>query len=224
MNSVFRPFRKPLRVLCWLIVLVALAGAALHLKRNRSQAAKQEVLRERLTLREGTLCQDGAPRVPFAGSMVERYEDGGIKSRSAVSSGVLEGLSEGWYTNGQKQVEERFHAGVSHGLRTKWYEGGQKFSEANIVAGKIEGVFRRWHDNGVLAEEIAMKAGQPDGLSRAYFPSGSLKAEATLRNGKVMEQHFWKDGEQSGARASRTNAPVDLEPAGRVDAHPVKDS
>jgi antitoxin component YwqK of YwqJK toxin-antitoxin module len=133
---------------------------------------------------------------------IERYPDGRIKSRSAVSNGVLEGLSEGWHTNGVKQVEEYFHAGVSHGRRVKWYESGRKCSEAAIVNGKIEGVFRRWHENGVLAEEIPMANNRPEGLSRAYYPSGCLKAEATLRDGKVVAQQFWKDGEQPGVPGS----------------------
>jgi antitoxin component YwqK of YwqJK toxin-antitoxin module len=55
----------------------------------------------------------------------------------------------------------------------------------------------------VLAEEIGMKDGQPDGLSRAYYPSGCLKAEVTLRNGKVENKRFWKDGEQNPSALSK---------------------
>ena len=130
-----------------------------------------------------------------------------LKSRSAVSNGLLHGLSQGWYTNGQQQVEEHFVAGTSHGLRTKWHPNGQKLSEVNILSGKLEGKFRSWHDNGAPAEEVELTHGQPDGLSKAWFPSGFLKSQVTLRNGKVVEKQFYKDGEY---REPTTSSPGQL--------------
>ena len=41
------------------------------------------------------------------------YEGGTIQSRSHVLNGVLNGLSEGWYTNGILQVAEHFEQGNS---------------------------------------------------------------------------------------------------------------
>lgn len=129
-----------------------------------------------------------------------QYPGGQIKSHANVSNGVLEGLSEGWYSNGVRQVQEYFHAGVSQGLRVKWHTNGNKSSEANIVNGKIEGVFRRWYDSGALAEEITMKNNQPDGEARSFYPSGCLKARAELKDGKVISQRYWEDGENPSDR------------------------
>lgn len=169
-----------------------LVGAIVLALRPDGQPVLPEVDRADLTLVDGRLHRHGES-APFTGSMIERYPNGLLQSRTSVSNGLLQGLSEGWYTNGQRQVLEHFQAGVSHGQRVKWYPTGVKLSEANIVQGKIEGVFRRWHDNGVLAQEIAMKQGQPDGPSRAYYPNGRLKAEARLSAGEVVEQRFWDD-------------------------------
>ena len=44
--------------------------------------------------------------------------------------------------------------------------------------------------------------GQPEGLSQAYFPSGFLKSQVALRNGKVVDQQSWNDGEYKAAAAS----------------------
>ena len=132
----------------------------------------------------------------FTGLLLDTYEDGTRKSLTTVSNGLLHGVSQGWHTNGQQQVEEHYVAGTSHGLRTKWHPNGQKLSEVNIVDGKLEGTFRRWDEQGALTEEIEMKAGQPDGLSRAYYPSGSLKVEARLQQGRLIESQQWKDGEK----------------------------
>lgn len=152
-----------------------------------------ERLRHDLVLREGQLFDDDTP---FTGFVVERYGGGELKSRSAVSNGFLEGLSEGWHTNGVIQVREYFVRGVSHGIRTKFYPNGNKLSVAKIVSGTVEGHFERWHENGQLAEVITLSNGVAHGESLAFHPDGSLKARVQLEQGKVVTQDFWKPGER----------------------------
>ena len=182
-----------------LAVVTVLAGVLLLTicRRQAPVAAIAEVPRSELELREGRWFRK-AQGAAFTGWLVERDESGGLKSRSVVSNGWLEGLSEGWHTNGQRQVQEHFHAGISHGLRTKWYPDGRKLSEVEVVDGKLAGTFRQWNPDGSLAEEVELKDGHPDGLSRAYYPSGSVKVEARLRAGQVVAQQSWKDGERAG--------------------------
>jgi len=162
------------------------------------------VSRTNLVLVAGRLCLSGQTNI-FTGLMLEHYADGDLRSRSAVTTGLLHGLSEGWHTNGQLQVTEQFKEGVSHGLRTKWYADGTKLSEATIADGKLHGPFRRWHPNGELAEEVQLKDGQPDGLAKAYFPSGSMRSRTTMQTGKVVEQKLWKDGEHRESLATLTS-------------------
>jgi hypothetical protein len=149
--------------------------------------------RSLLTLRDGRLYLSAQP---FTGFMIEKFAGGELRSRSAVSNGVLHGLSEGWHTNRVLEVREEFVHGTSHGRRLRWDQLGRKVSEAHIVDGKIEGVFRRWHDNGTLAEELTMKHGEPEGWSRAWYPSGCVKAEANVLQGKVTARHLYPDGEK----------------------------
>ncbi len=178
--------------------LVCLLFALSPLWKSKEKGEMKEVLREELVLREGKFHLQGSNTPPYSGVVIERYGGGRLKSRSHVSVGLLEGISEGWHTNGQMQVQEHFRAGTSHGQRLKWHQNGQKQSEATIVEGKIEGMFRRWHDNGQAAEEIPMKAGQAEGVARSYYPSGAIKGEATLQAGVVKQRHFWKDGGRRG--------------------------
>jgi antitoxin component YwqK of YwqJK toxin-antitoxin module len=134
---------------------------------------------------------------PAKSTVVEDlYASGERRSRSEVSNDLLNGLSEGWYTNGQLQVTEHYVDGVSHGLRTKWYASGKKKSEAQIANGQINGTYTRWYEEGGLAEQATFKQGVPDGKSMAYYPSGCLKAEVLMAEGKPAEQTFWKDGER----------------------------
>lgn len=153
-----------------------------------------EVERNQLVLREGKLFTKTGTL--FSGFVIELYEGGNYKSRSVISNGVLEGLSEGWHTNGVLAVSEHFTNGISHGFREKWYENGNKMSEAPIIAGKIEGLFRRWDKNGQLAEEIEMKQGEANGTARSYYASGYLKAEAILKNGELLDKTNWEEGQK----------------------------
>lgn len=178
----------------WTIGAVLFAGILCLLLLWKKPATVTEVLSSELTRREGLLYH-GDMKKPFTGVMLEKYSSGGLKSRSTVHDGFLDGLSEGRHTNGQVQVREFFKKGVSNGLREKWNESGIKLSAGTIVEGKHEGIFRRWHENGVLAEEVTMRQGEPDGLSRSFYSSGFLKMQVTLKGGKVAEQKSWADGE-----------------------------
>jgi antitoxin component YwqK of YwqJK toxin-antitoxin module len=189
-----RPIQQNLLILSALSVLLCVFWLLRHPGR---QPQPSELARTDLVLREGRLCKN-ASAAPFTGWMVEFYENHGLKSRSAISNGLLHGLSEGWHTNGRMQIREEFKMGVSQGLRTKWYPSGAKLSEVPVADGKLHGTFRRWHENGSLAEQVAMQKGQPEGSSWAYYPSGFLKARARMSQGKLVEQKYWADGEVRG--------------------------
>lgn len=116
-------------------------------------------------------------RQPDVKPIEEQFYSGGeLKSRTEVVEGHADGLSQGWYTNGQLQVSEYFTNGISHGLRTKWYISGEKKTEAEIVSGRIHGRFRRWYQNGMLAEDAGYRNGIPHGISHAWHADGNRKS------------------------------------------------
>lgn len=156
-----------------------------------------ELARTNLVNRAGVWYEIGQTN-PFTGVLLEYYRDGGLMSRSVLSNGLLNGLSEGWYTNRQLQVRETYQTNYSDGVRTKWWPNGTTQSQATIALGKIQGLYRRWYSDGKLAEEIPMQAGQIEGTGHAYYESGFLKAEVSYHDGKIVTQHEWKDGEHRG--------------------------
>jgi antitoxin component YwqK of YwqJK toxin-antitoxin module len=190
-----------------LLALLAVGGLVLlqPARPPRIEPASEvaEIPRAELHLRDGRLYHHAETNA-FTGWMLERYECGALKSRSAISQGLLHGLSEGWHTNGQIQIREHFRSGISHGERLKYYADGSRMSQATVVEGKIEGVFKRWHPNGQLAETAEIRAGVAHGNSQAYFPSGFLKTQAKLQSGKVIETHSWADGEFQISTAGST--------------------
>lgn len=141
----------------------------------------------------------------FTGHLVDYYTGGEtnrLKSRSVIRDGKLNGLSEGWYTDGQQQVAEMFVDGKSHGVRLKWHPNGQKQAEDSIEYGDLNGPSRKWHDNGQLAEEMTMVNSQADGQARSWHPDGSQKAQVTLKTGEVIKQKFWEEGEKPAEAAA----------------------
>lgn len=160
-------------------------------------APPPEVPRSSLVLKDGKLFRP-AQSEPFSGTVVEHYAPKQLQSRSVVSNGVLHGLSEGWHTNGVRQVAEHFINGVSEGVRTKWYPSGARQSEANILRGKLNGTFRRWYENGKLAEQIELREDQPHGESLAYYPSGCLRTRVRMEAGQIVTRESFKDGEVPG--------------------------
>lgn len=163
-------------------------------------AAPPEVPRSSLVLKDGRLYRP-SQSAPFTGTVVEHYPAARLQSRSVVSNGLLHGLSEGWYTNGVRQVAENFVGGFSEGVRLKWYSDGAKLSEAAISAGKLNGTFRRWHESGQLAEQIELRDDQPHGESLAYYPSGFLKTRLRMERGQLVTTESFKDGEVPGPPA-----------------------
>lgn len=155
------------------------------------QLAPAAELKLEEAIRKDGLFYTAASTEPFTGNVIEHYESGTMKSRTGVRDGMLHGLSEGWYSNGQLQVSETFQDGVSHGIRTKWREDGTKLSEGEIVQGAFEGVFRKWHQNGQLEQEIPMKKGQAHGVSQSWYENGDLKAKAVMEEGQIRDQQFF---------------------------------
>lgn len=154
-----------------------------------AKSSPHEVLRSKLVLREG-LYFNGESNL-FSGSVIERYETGILKSRSGVSNGLPHGVSEGWFTNGQLQITERYVAGIAQGERTKFYPNGRRLSRVAILDGQVHGIFQQWHSNGTLAVAANFDHGTPNGLSEAWFPDGSPKSRVMMDHGRIVEQKFW---------------------------------
>ena len=155
-------------------------------QRPKTVQTNVEVDRKELVLKDGLLVRNGQSNA-FTGLMLESYPDGNLQSRSAVSNGLLEGLSEGWHTNGVLAVRESFVGGRSHGVRTKWDAASNRIAESSIREAKIHGFHREWHANGQLALDAEMADGQPHGEVWKWSADGLPVGRWILSNGVVLE-------------------------------------
>lgn len=152
------------------VVVVAFVAGGWWQFRPRPTATEPTATIADLARVDGRLALRLATNQVFSGWLVEHHADGTPRSRSRIVGGLLDGFSEGWYTNGQIQVREHFSAGIADGSRVKWHPNGATQSVAAVVQGKLQGRFLRWHTDGSLAEEMTLVDGQPEGVSRARTP------------------------------------------------------
>lgn len=173
----------------WFLVSGFLAAAVLTVivkPWQRELVPAEQVSRNQLVLQQGRLMKTSQTNA-FTGLMVEFYPDGTLQSRSAVSNGLLHGVSEGWHTNGVLAITEVFVSGTSHGTRTKWDAASNRIAETDIREGEIEGLHREWHTNGKPSLEVTMARGKAQGVARKWSLEGELAGQWVMSNGVVIQ-------------------------------------
>jgi antitoxin component YwqK of YwqJK toxin-antitoxin module len=173
----------------WFLVSGFLAAAVLTVilkPWQRELVPAEQVSRKQLVLQQGRLMKTSQTNA-FTGLMVEFYPDGTLQSRSAVSNGLLHGVSEGWHTNGVLAITEVFVSGKSHGTRTKWDASSNRIAETDIREGEIEGLHREWHTNGKPSLEVTMARGKAQGVARKWSLEGQLAGQWVMSNGVVIQ-------------------------------------
>ena len=74
-----------------------------------------------------------------------------------------DGLSKGWWPNGQIKNIHTYKDGKRDGLWTSWYENGQKIYETTYKDGEHDGLYTVWYSNGQKSSENTFKDGEQDG-------------------------------------------------------------
>jgi len=119
--------------------------------------------------------------------IIKCCENGKVMDFITLKDGLENGLSRGWYANGQIEYEANYKEGAEDGLYREWSEDGQLLSEGNYKDGLEDGLFREWHENGQLWYIENYKDGVEDGLYREWSEDGQLLSEG-----------YYKDGVQDG--------------------------
>ena len=153
---------------------------------------------------------------PYTGKVIgSRDPSGKPWELFNYKDGKLDGLSTGWYENGQKEYEINYKDGKVDGLATGWYENGQKKYENNWKDGDRDGLSTSWYENGQKELEHNYKDGEKDGLSTSWYENGQKEYENNWKDGKRDElstswhengqkklEHNYKDGKEDGLSTS----------------------
>ena len=108
------------------------------------------------------------------GATLDPDEGEGLRYEWYYKDGKKDGVSKGWYPNGQ--LKSKFNwKGRMHGLYQEWYENGQKKLEGTQKDGKEDGLFTEWFKNGQKRKEVTFKDGKPDGYWIYWDREGHFK-------------------------------------------------
>ena len=70
---------------------------------------------------KGLFTKDGKG---FTGTAVQHHSDGKLKSRYQFVDGMLDGIIEEWWENGQRSTYKQYKENMRHGITTYWDEKG----------------------------------------------------------------------------------------------------
>ena len=118
------------------------------------------------------------------GLWIYYYENGQVKERSNTVNGVPEGLSEGWFDNGNKWYVENYVNAKLNGVQTVYYYNGRIRSMTNLKAGLKNGEQRYYNTNGELTTVENLLDDKLEGQSRSYYPNGKVKSDMLYKNDK----------------------------------------
>ena len=82
-----------------------------------------EFLYKDLGYKKGLITKDD---IPFTGRAVQHHPNGKIKSRYEFIDGLLDGVIEEWYDNGNKSTYKLYKKGLREGITVYWDKHGQQ--------------------------------------------------------------------------------------------------
>lgn len=91
---------------------------------------------------------------PFSGECVVLFQDGqGVKELLTFKDGILDGIRESYYPNGQLSRKGQYLNGKLHGKWTAWDEKGNLKYEVHYESDKLTGHYITWFHTGVIKEK-----------------------------------------------------------------------
>jgi len=136
------------------------------------------------------------------------YNNGQVKQKTTFKNNDEEGLSEGWFKNGNRWFSENFVAGklqgpaliyyyndilknsidykdgLKNGIQKSFNSKGELTSIQHFVADKLNGEWSTYHPNGKLDEVINYTDDKPVGTYKSYHNDGVLEKQGDFANGE----------------------------------------
>ena len=124
------------------------------------------------------------------------FPNGQLKQSRIWKNGVQDGIWTEYYENGQKDYEQTYKDGKRDGLWIKFSQkktGGEKMEERTYKNGKKDGLFTFWYENGQKMYEGTFKDGKPDGPFTVWYENGQKSSEKTYKDGKFISEKRWNE-------------------------------
>tara|TARA_B100000287_G_scaffold16556_1_gene16649 strand:- start:166 stop:708 length:543 start_codon:yes stop_codon:yes gene_type:complete len=136
---------------------------------------------------------EGKPQKDFDGEATYDEEEGvGLRYEWEYKDGKrADGISRGWYSNGQLKCEWTWKDGERNGLQTQWNPDGTKEWEGYYKDGKKHGLRTWYYGNGQKKWEGVWKNGEQDGVWTHWYDNGEKQKEETFKDDKLISKKEW---------------------------------
>lgn len=143
---------------------------------------------------------------PLTGTLIRTFADGQFKS--AFVDGILNGESQGYYTNGKLEHTITFKDNKKEGPFKKYDENGNLLASSNYKADKLEGDFIAYYPNGAVYFKETYQNDLLNGVKEIHYESGQLKSSATYKNNLLNgpAKEFYPDGKIQSEMAFKDNS------------------
>ena len=84
---------------------------------------------------------------PFTGWAVVKHPNGKLKRKEFLQTGLMHGVSHGWFKSGQMEFESNWHFGLPDGLEVIWHENGNVYA-VNYWQRGVVLIKKAWDENG----------------------------------------------------------------------------
>ncbi|MES2847863.1 MAG: tetratricopeptide repeat protein [Bacteroidota bacterium] len=133
----------------------------------------------------------------FFGNWEFFYESGRTSAKGMYNE--AEKKSGEWlyyYKNGQLKQKLNYKDDVEEGLTEAWYSNGNKWYAENYVAGNVEGGAETYYYNGFLKNKIEYRAGEKNGVQKNYNSTGELYSTQSYKGDKINGEiiTYYTDG------------------------------
>lgn len=122
----------------------------------------------------------------YSGYAVQSYPNGSIKARIGFFNGKKQGISRGYYPDGQLRQLTPYHQNLVHGEARNWFgtEEHSLLAVRNFYLGKLHGTFKKWYKSGQLFKVMNYNMGKEEGMQQAFNENGDIYANYEAKNGR----------------------------------------
>lgn len=125
------------------------------------------------------------------GSVTKNHRHG-EKSYKEYSFGLLHGISQVWYNNGQLKSSFKFCEGEPNGDHSGWYENGNMRFHISYDWGKFVGTHTVWYENGIKENERVFQENDRTKVTRWYKNGVLRETYRCTRFGAIIGTHkYW---------------------------------
>ncbi|MDO6739167.1 toxin-antitoxin system YwqK family antitoxin [Wenyingzhuangia sp. 2_MG-2023] len=122
---------------------------------------------------------------PYTGRVYQKYNDTLLRFDKQYKSGLLNGVSKKWYSNGVLAEFRVYQAGNKVKTHKGWWSNGnQKFIFTYNDEGVYHGNAKEWFENGQLYKDFNYTNGHEEGSQKMYLNDGTYRANYVIKNGE----------------------------------------